>query len=701
MTNTTIHYLAIACTCLLLAACGEDGETTESTANAGGNGGGVEAGNHGRVQFSAPTFEAGEGTGSATVTIIRTDGSDGAVSVRVTSRDGTATAADYTAVAATVSFGAGDSAAKTVTVPIANDAVDEPDETLDLTLSATAGGVSLGSASETLLTILDDDITAPTAPKAVLSAAYKQLHIDWTSVSGATSYRLLKDPTGNAGFTQIGADLPATAKSVDFDVVVHKEDWLNARYVIAACNAAGCTQSSAISADGNSVPLIGYLKASTTSESDNFGSAVALSADGNTLAVGAADAGDAPALFTGAVYVYTRSGSDWSAPAYLKASNAENFDRFGSALALSDDGNTLIVGAPGEDSADSDPNNNTAFDAGAAYVFTRTGNTWSQVAYLKSSEAAGGDNFGRSLAISPDGTVLAVGSPSKDTIVPLPGTSLVDRGAAYVFTGSGSTWTQSPPLTAPVPASSASFGISLALSNEGAALAIGASGEAVNTANGAGAVHFYTRSGPNWSYGTRITASTAQGSASFGYSIALSTDGATLAAGARFEDSASADPLDPVISSTGAAYVYDISGSTATETAHLKASNAGEFDNFGSSIDLSGDGNTLAVTALGESGGSAGVSGPTDDTLSSSGAAYVFTRAAAAWSERSYVKSSNPETDDQFGFSVALNADGSTLVVGATDEDSAATGLNGNQLDDCAAVTETNCANNSGAAYIY
>ena len=83
-----------------------------------------------------------------------------------------------------------------------------------------------------------------------MSAAYKQLHVDWTSAPGATSYRLMKDPTGSAGFAQLGTDLPATATSVDFDVVLLQEDWLNAQYVIEACNDAGCTPSNVMSVTG-------------------------------------------------------------------------------------------------------------------------------------------------------------------------------------------------------------------------------------------------------------------------------------------------------------------------------------------------------------------------------------------------------------------------------------------------------------------
>ena len=151
-----------------------------------------------------------EDAGNATVTVTRTGGSDGAVSVTVTSRDGSATQpADYTAVSTTVSFAAGDTAAKTVNVPIINDTTPETAETLYLTLSAVTGGAALGSTSEALITITDNDVAPPTASRAVISSAGPgKLRIDWTASTGATSYRVMKDATGSAGFTQVGADLP-------------------------------------------------------------------------------------------------------------------------------------------------------------------------------------------------------------------------------------------------------------------------------------------------------------------------------------------------------------------------------------------------------------------------------------------------------------------------------------------------------------
>ena len=165
-----------------------------------------------------------------------------------------------------------------------------------------------------------------------------------------------------------------------------------------------------------------YLKASNTTGTDNFGVAVALGADGSTLAVGATGEGTNATSNSGAVYIFTRAAGTWTQQAYIKASNTEAFDSFGSAVALSADGSTLAVGATSEDSNATGVNgaqsDNSAADAGAVYVFTRNAGVWAQQAYLKGSNAAAGDTFGALVALSADGSVLAVGPLAKTATPP-------------------------------------------------------------------------------------------------------------------------------------------------------------------------------------------------------------------------------------------------------------------------------------------
>ncbi|MDD2176685.1 FG-GAP repeat protein [Acidovorax sp. D2M1] len=174
-----------------------------------------------------------------------------------------------------------------------------------------------------------------------------------------------------------------------------------------------------------------YVKASNTAARDRFGLKLALSANGNTLAVGAQDESasgtginNPPGARTlaraGAAYLFTRSNDAWSQQAYLKASNTGQDHWYGSSLALSADGNTLAVGAMAEASSARGINgkqaDNSAGGAGAAYVYKRSGGTWSQHAYLKASNTDAGDLFGASIALSGDGTTLAVGATGEDSL---------------------------------------------------------------------------------------------------------------------------------------------------------------------------------------------------------------------------------------------------------------------------------------------
>ncbi|HLG20045.1 MAG TPA: FG-GAP repeat protein [Bdellovibrionota bacterium] len=165
---------------------------------------------------------------------------------------------------------------------------------------------------------------------------------------------------------------------------MYRHDWANALYRVDACNADGCTPSNQVDTVGKLLEAIGYFKASNASSDDYFGYSVALSQDGTTLAVGAyQEDSDATginndetnnlAFNSGAVYVFTRSGTGWSQQAYVKASNTADPDTFGFSVDLSSDGNTLAVGAPTEDSnatgIGGDQTNNSASASGAVYLY--------------------------------------------------------------------------------------------------------------------------------------------------------------------------------------------------------------------------------------------------------------------------------------------------------------------------------------------
>jgi hypothetical protein len=485
---------------------------------------------------------------------------------------------------------------------------------------------------------------------------------------------------------------------------------------------------------------VGYIKASNPSERAQFGDAVALSGDGNTLAVGAraessaaaginGNQGNASALSSGAVFVYTRQGDRWLQQAYLKASNPGNNDQFGSLVALSADGNTLAVSAYFEDSraigVNGDQADNSMEQSGAVYVFVRTGAVWSQQAYLKASntgEAEDGDQFGFSLALSDDGNTLAAGAISEDSADARINGNQADNsassaGAVYVFVRAGSRWSQQAYIKSSSPNGADAndlFGYSVGLSADGNTLAVGSYDEAGssnvingpedNNAPGTGAVLIFTRSGTSWSRQAYLKASTQDRADSLGAWVAVSDDGNTVAAGAPDEDSLTTGintvetghsgrigTLDDI--SVGAAYVFIRSGGTWSQQASFKASNSGIEDWFGVRLALSGDGNTLAVSAPNEDGGAKGINGRQDDnSAGEAGALYLFTRAGATWTFQSYVKGSNTEAFDEFGSGVALSRNG-TLAVGARSEDGGARGANGDGID--------NSVTDSGAVYLF
>lgn len=564
-------------------------------------------------------------------------------------------------------------------------------------------------------------ITVPAAPALAVAFAIKQLNFSWTAIDGATYYKLYQNLDGVSGFAQVGVDTSATAASIE--IAVHRYHWRAARYRVEACNAMGCTASAEVGTASGMLSAIGYGKASNSQGGDWFGTAVAVSADGNTLVVGApSEASNATGINAdgqgnnsvpgaGAVYVFTRHGGAWSQQAYIKASNTQAGDLFGYAVALSADGGTLAVGAPGEDSnAMMNEANNDADDAGAVYVYARSGNVWMQQAYVKASNAGVDDQFGEAVAISADGNTLVAGAPQEDsnTMVDEASNDANDAGAVYVYARSGNTWTQQAYVKASNAEAGDRFGAAVVVSGDGLTLAVGAHGEnsaaqnnpADNSVGDAGAVYVYTRSNAVWTQQAYVKASNPGPDDRFGWGVAMSADGATLAVGARGESS-NATGINPPGGETdnsavsaGAAYVYSRSGDAWAQQAYVKASNAEAGDRFGSAVALSGDGLTLAVGASLEAGNATGIDGnQADNSASNAGAAYVYTRNGAVWSQRAYVKAVNTGAQDQFGYAVALSGDGASLVVGAWSEDSSAVGIHGNQHD--------NSAGNAGAVYLY
>jgi hypothetical protein len=368
------------------------------------------------------------------------------------------------------------------------------------------------------------------------------------------------------------------------------------------------------------------LTASDTAAGANFGWSVALS--GNTALVGADGVTVDGKSRVGAAYVYTRSGTLWSQQAELLDPDADTGDTFGSSVALL--GDTALVGADGATVEGESA-------AGAAYVYTRSGTSWTLQQTLSEPGPTSADAFGSSVALLGDTALIGADGATVD------GESGV--GAAWVFTRSGTSWTLQTELTDPGPALGDDFGWSVALATDTAL--VGAPFNTVSGATGAGAAYLFTRSGANWSLPTELTDPDTR--LGFGCAVALSGDTALVCADGR-----TVVPNNPHLG--GAAYVFTRLGTTWPQQAELAGSDEQHEDDFGWSAALSGD------TAL------IGAYGKDVDLHVRAGAAYVFARSGTSWSQQAEMydpdaASDDPSQHDNLGSSVALS--GNTALVGA------------------------------------
>lgn len=584
--------------------------------------------------------------------------------------------------------------------------------------------------------------------------APKQITFSWIFNGTAAGYRLESNPDGISGYQAVdingdgavdGADeLASDIEDLTLTLPLHLTDPLNMRYQLVAVDA-----SAQEIARSDEMPLMqigieslaGYIKASNAGAGDYFGNTLALSADGNTLAVGAfAEDSDADTITfdgtgesdntasgAGAVYVFVKADNIWSQQAYLKAFNSDAGDWFGQVLAISADGDTLAVGASSEASNatdvsenPSDENDNSAERAGAVYVFSRTDATWEQQAYIKASNTDAWDLFGDSIAISADGNTLVVGAWGESS-----GTAGIDAnptaqndnsadssGAAYVYKRLEALWSLDAYIKASNSEAHDYFGESVAISADGATISIGAGGESSgakeistdgtgendNSKVRAGAVYLFRKDESGWSQEAYIKGSNTYDEHSFGSSLTLSIDGTTLAVTAISDDKGSNCPHDFYgVSTDGAVYVFGRTELGWSEQTYIKADNIDCNDGFGSSLSLSDNGDLLAIGSPYESSQSTGIttdgSGQEDNSAMSSGAVYLYEKSETSWSQIAYIKAPNTDSEDYFGRSTALSSDGNTLVIGASGEASTATGVQGDQQNDE--------ADKSGAVYVY
>ena len=365
------------------------------------------------------------------------------------------------------------------------------------------------------------------------------------------------------------------------------------------------------------------LTAADSASGDWFGDSVVLSSDGNTAVVGAPYANNSK----GAVYIFYLNNGAWSEIGKLTAADGAGGDDFGKSVALGSD-DTVLIGANNENSG-----------RGTAYVFVPAPYFgWMQQAELNDPNGAIDDSFGSAVALSGDGSTALIGAPNVNI-----------KGAAYVFARNGSAWSQTAELTAAnaVPYID-DLGISLALSGDGSTALIGDP----NGNNGTGAAYVFGLNGGSWSQQAELIAADAANGDNFGWSVALGSNG-------------SAGPIALIgapnkNSYTGAAYVFAPFFGW-TQQAELTASDGAAFDSFGGSVALNSTGSASPVALI-------GAYYKNTDT----GAAYLFEDKGSfgPWVQAQTLTASDGVIGDSFGQSVALNGDGSTALIGANSKNS-------------------------------
>ena len=419
-----------------------------------------------------------------------------------------------------------------------------------------------------------------------------------------------------------------------------------------------------------------YIKAAKPGTVDSFG--YRLAAEGDTLVVGVpyedskamgvnGDPDDDSLDDSGAAYVFVRKASGWVQQAYLKAGDPMSTSFFGVSVALS--GDTLVVGCIEDDVYDPTV---SPTRPGSAYVFTRRGETWTQQTKIVASGGKAGDWFGQSVAI--DGDTLVVGASRGDTDV-------ANSGTAHVFTRTGNVWAELPKLSAMMHTANAEFGSAVAISGDW--IVVGAQEEDIAVSRSGGA-YMFQRSGASWVARQRLTPPKPIEDGTFGVGLALRGDVLAVSA-PRWEFAASLIKHSP-----GEVYIFERAQDQWAQTAVVRAAKPAPSDYFGVSVSLTDT--ALLVGANGEGSGGRGVGvDPQSGSAAYSGAAYLFARVGKDWTPSAFFKASNSESNDGFGYSVALSGD--TAFASAVYERSNATGVDGDQTN--------NSVMNAGAVYAF
>jgi len=483
----------------------------------------------------------------------------------------------------------------------------------------------------------------------------KTFSFTWADVPDATTYRLLENIDGVSDFLPVGPDISPDVENLEHKVSLLAH--LKARYKLQSCNDLGCTDDREIILSGSlgNVPVVITQRTITPF----FITHDDLSGDGKTFVINTS-----PNISEGEATIYVKDENErWAVQSMVFQSvpNPNNADiftitaSFGSNIALSEDGNTLVVSASSDNNGYQGVNPDRTITvpirlaSGAIYIYTRNGVEWREQAYIKASNASESAFFGNSISLSDDGNTLLVGASG----------------------------------------------------DERTSAGVGAAQETTITAPNVGAAYIFQRNSIGvWDQQVYIKANNSDEGDAFGFNVALSGDGLNAVISASGEDSSEIGikeflPIDDNSAiNSGAVYVYTYDGTTWSQQAYIKASNAEAADGF-SQVELSRDGNILVVSALGEDGGDR--LNLNNNNMTDSGAVYIFERDGifnngVDWQQTDYIKPDNIDAIGRFGSTISLSGDANTLAIGDPNENSNSIGVGGDP---------SNKTHNSGAVYIF
>ena len=539
----------------------------------------------------------------------------------------------------------------------------EPDEGYVISNIEGCGQHSLTSDGQYTITNITEDCNLDIsffntnnlqAPKLSFNQI-KIFQFQWPSIDGASGYKLLENSDSISGFTPVSEDIPKNNSTYDHQVALF--DRLNAQYIIQTCfmNVI-CANSPIVSVPSD----------------ENLNNSIGL----------------------------------------LNAKEGESGDEFGYSISINEDGTRLAIGAPGEDRADLTTNNNSLGSSGAVYIFHHENNLWVEKYLIKPESPIRNGLFGRSVDLSGDGRTLVVGSPAIHT------QDTPQTGKFYIFEFSDENWVeqafpQNDYIASGSPTTSIidiNRGSSVSISRDGRKVAIGAPGNndsrtGINnrsvtdqTKDNSGVVYIYSKSAEQWTRQAYIKAHDNNNHYQFGHSVSLDNDGNTLAVGSIGANQTTRD--DGAILFKGSVYLFSFDNQTKQweQDDFVVGDNIELGDGFGHSVSLSGNGNVLAVGAYMENNAMNDAEPPRQIASripqSGAGAAYIFKRDENnKWPQTQYIKASNTNNVDHFGWSVALNDDGNLLAVGAEHEESISHAFRGEPGN--------NEARSIGAAYLY